>query len=51
MVFYLPAIAAAGISCSVVVPTALVTVGKKYAIPMAVVGVVWLVIAVIMYVV
>ena len=47
MAFTLPPIAAAGFFCSVVVPTTLVTVGKKYAIPFAVLGVVWLVIAII----
>ena len=47
-VFVLPQTAAAGIFCAVVVPTVNVAVGKKYAMPLAVVGVVWLVIAVIM---
>ena len=47
-VFVLPQIAAAGLFCSVVVPTTLVTVGKKYSVPFAVLGVVWLVIAIIM---
>ena len=48
MAFALPPIAAAGFFCSVVCPVALVSVGKKYAIPMAVVGFAWLVIAIIM---
>jgi len=46
MAFGLPQIAAAGFFCAVIVPTANVTLGKKYAIPMAVVGVVWLVISI-----
>ena len=50
-VFVLPQIAAAGMFCAIVVPTVNVAVGKKYAIPMAAVGVVWLVISIIMYVV
>ena len=48
MAFALPPIAAAGIFCSVVVPTVLAVLGKKYAIPFAVLGVVWLMIAIIM---
>ena len=48
-VFVLPQIAAAGIFCGVVVPTVNVAMGKKYGIPLAVVGVVWLVIAIIMH--
>ena len=48
MAFALPPIAAAGFFCSVVCPVALVSVGKKYAIPMAVVGLAWLVIAIMM---
>lgn len=37
------------IFCSVIVPVVLVAMGKKYAIPLAVVGFVWFVIAVIMH--
>ena len=46
MAFGLPQIAAAVFFCAVIVPTANVTLGKKYAIPMAVLGVVWLVISI-----
>jgi hypothetical protein len=48
-VFVFPQTAAAGIFCAVVVPTVNVAVGKKYAMPLAVVGVVWLVITIIMH--
>ena len=48
MAFALPPIAAAGFFCAVVVPTVMVVAGKKYAIPLAVVGFVWFVIAIIM---
>ena len=47
MAFWLPLIAAAGTFCGLVVPTVNTVMGKKYGIPFAVVGVVWLVIAVI----
>ena len=47
MAFALPPIAAAGFFCSVIVPVVLVTMGKTYAIPLAVVGFVWFVIAII----
>ena len=50
MAFALPPIAAAGFFCTVVVPTVMVVAGKKYAIPLAVVGLAWFVIAIIMYV-
>ena len=50
MAFAMPPIWAAVSFCGVAVPTVNAVMGKKYAIPMAVVGVVWLVIAVIMYV-
>ena len=46
MAFGLPQIAAAVFFCAVIVPTANVTLGKKYAMPMAVLGVVWLVISI-----
>ena len=48
MAFAMPPIWAAVSFCGVVVPTVNAVMGKKYAIPMAVVGVVWLVIAIIM---
>ena len=48
-VFVLPQIAASGMFCAIVVPTVNVVMGKKYAIPLAVVGFVWFVIAVVMY--
>ena len=51
MAFAMPPIWAAGSFCVLVVPTVNAVMGKKYAIPMAVVGVVWLVISIIMYVV
>ena len=47
--FWMPLIAAAGTFCGLVVPTVNVVLGKKHAIPMAVVGVVWFVIAIIMH--
>ena len=49
MAFALPPIASAAMFCGLIVPTTFVTVGKKYAVPFAVVGFVWLVIAVIMH--
>ena len=39
----------AGIFCAVFVPTVNAVMGKKYAIRLAVVGVVWLVISIMMY--
>ncbi len=47
MAFWMPLIAAAGLFCGVTVPVVRVAMGIKYAIPMAVVGVVWMVIALI----
>jgi hypothetical protein len=49
MAFGLPPIAAAGFFCGVVVPVVMVVMGKKYAIPLAVVGFTCFVIAIIMY--
>jgi len=49
MAFALPPIAAAGFFCAVVVPVALVSLGKKYAVPFAGLGFAWFVIAVIMH--
>ena len=48
MAFALPPIAAATFFCGLIVPTTVVTVGKKYAVPFAVLGFAWLVIAVIL---
>ena len=48
MAIAMPPIWAAVSFCGLVVPTVNVVLGKKYGIPFAVVGVVWLVIAVIM---
>ena len=48
-VFVLPQIAAAGIFCAVMVPTVNAVAGKKYGIPLAVVGFVWFVITIIMH--
>ena len=48
-VFTLPQIAAAGIFCGVIVPTMNVVLGKKYGIPLAVVGFIWFVIAIIIH--
>jgi len=47
MAFAMPQTAAATFFCVLVVPTTYLTVGKKYAIPMAVVGGAWMVIAII----
>ena len=49
MAFALPPIAAAGFFCAVVVPVALVSLGKKYAVAFAGLGFAWFVIAVIMH--
>jgi hypothetical protein len=43
-----PNFAIPGYFCAVVVPVVNVVVGKKYGIPLAVLGFVWLVIAIIM---
>ena len=48
MAFALPPIAAAGFFCAVVVPTVMVVAGKTYVIALAVVGLAWFVIAIIM---
>ena len=48
-VFTLPQIASAGIFCGVIVPTMNVVLGKKYGIPLAVVGFIWFVIAIIIH--
>ena len=48
MAFAMPPIWAAASFCTLVVPTVNAVMGKKYAIPMAVVGFAWLVIAIIM---
>jgi threonine/homoserine/homoserine lactone efflux protein len=45
--FWMPLIAAGGFFCAVIVPTVNAAMGKKYAIRFAVVGVVWMVIALI----
>ena len=47
MAFTLPPIAAAGFCCGVVVPTVMVVAGKTYVIALAVVGLAWFVIAII----
>ena len=46
-VFVLPQIAAAGMFCAIAVPTVNVVMVEKYAISLAVVEVVWLVISII----
>ena len=43
----MPQTAAATLFCVLIVPTTYLTVGKKYAIPMSVVGGAWMVIAII----
>ena len=48
-VFTLPQITSAGIFCGVIVPTMNVVLGKKYGIPLAVVGFIWFVIAIIIH--
>ena len=48
--FWMPLIAAAGMFCGLVVPTVNVVMGKKYGIPFAVVGFVWFVISIIMFI-
>lgn len=47
MAFVLPPTAAATFFCVLIVPTTYLTAGKKYAIPFAVVGGAWLMIAII----
>ena len=47
-IFVTSQIYASGMFCAVGVPTVQAALGKKYAIPLAVVGVVWLVISIIM---
>ena len=39
----------AGVFCAVFVPAVRVSVGKKYAIPLAVVGFAWFVVSMIMF--
>ena len=48
MSFGMPQMFVAGVFCAVFVPAVRVSVGKKYAIPLAVVGFVWFVISIIM---
>ena len=48
-VFTMGQMYASGIFCAFFVPTVNVVYGKKYAIPLALVGFVWFVISIIMY--
>jgi len=49
MSFALPQMAVAGLFCSMFVPAVQVSLGKRYAIPLAVVGFAWFVVSIIMF--